>query len=293
MTKQTSLTLSKAAVGRCVGLFALVGMLLVLLASAAYAQSPETGDDVEPCESCHSAEAEAWMSSTHAIVPDGGSEPYATCEDCHGAYVKGHPDEGVVALRVDSSMCQNCHANTFTEWEGTIHAQANVQCISCHVSHSEELRLTDEALCRSCHKESLTDSFHESHWYVDAACTDCHMSPSTIPGAMVMTGNMGDISAPVHDFTSVSSDKCLDCHRDSVNESAAQVGVRQLALADLRTEQQRVAELDARLESAKQTTYTMQVMTPITLGFGIGIGGMVGIIFMLFVARYSRKDDQS
>lgn len=286
----TTQTFNHKNFGRWIAIFALVSMLLVLMTSAAFAQSSETGDDVEPCESCHSVEAEGWMASTHAVIPDGGSAPYATCEDCHGAYVKGHPDEGVVELRVDSSMCQDCHSSTFEQWEGTIHAEANVQCISCHVSHSQELRLTDETLCRACHKESLTDSFHTAHWYVDAACSDCHMSPSEIPGAMAMTSNIGDLAAPTHDFTSVSSDNCLDCHRESVNAAAAQMGVRELALAELRTEKQRVAELDARLESAKQTSYTLQVMTPITLGFGIGVGGMLGIVFMLFAARYNRKD---
>ncbi|MBI1296001.1 hypothetical protein GC175_13690 [bacterium] len=288
----TTQTFNHKNFGRWIAIFALVGMLLVLMTSAAFAQSSDAGDDVQPCESCHSMEAEGWMASTHAVIPDGGGEPYATCEDCHGAYVKGHPDEGVVALRVDSSMCQDCHINTFEQWEGTIHAEANVQCISCHVAHSQELRLTDETLCRACHQESLTDSFHTTHWYAEAACSDCHMSPSEISGAMAMTDNIGHLAAPTHDFTSVSPDNCLDCHRESVGASNEHFGVRDLALADLRTEKQRVAELDARLEAANQTSYTMQVMTPITLGFGIGVGGMLGIIFMLFAARYSRKDGE-
>jgi hypothetical protein len=34
-------------------------------------------------------------------------------------------------------------------------------------------------------------------------------------------------------------------------------------------------------------------MTPMALGFGIGIGGILGIIFMALASRFSRKDGES
>jgi len=214
----------------------------------------------------------------------------ATCAACHGEYGRGHPDDGEIELlTVDSATCQACHEATYDQWQHSIHAGEGVQCIGCHQVHSQELRLTDEQLCRSCHKESLTDSFHSAHWYVEVACTDCHLSPATIHSEMAMVGNQGTISAPSHDFTSVSSVMCLDCHRENVKNPAEGLSIRQLALAELRSEQQRAAELDARLESAKRTTSTLQVMTPLNLGFGIGVGGILGIVFMLFLARYSRN----
>jgi hypothetical protein len=77
-----------------------------------------------------------------------------------------------------------------------------------------------------------------------------------------------------------------------VENPAERLDVQQLALADLRTQSERVAELDTKLESAKRTTYSLQVMTPIMLGFGLGIGGIVGIVFMLVVSRLSRKGDE-
>jgi formate-dependent nitrite reductase cytochrome c552 subunit len=277
--------------GRLIALCCVLGMVGLFLATPASAQSPEP--TVEPCESCHSPEAEAWMVSPHANVPEGSDVPGATCEACHGPYVKGHPDNDVMELRVDSAMCQDCHASTFDQWQGTVHADANVQCISCHVSHSQDLRLTDEKLCRACHQESLTDPFHSAHWYVEASCTDCHMAGEAIPGAMVMIGNDGVIAGGGHDFTTVSSEKCLDCHRGDVASVGNARTAQQLALADLRTQTLRVAELDAQLEVAKQTTYQLQVMTPMTLGFGIGIGGMIGIIFMLVMSRLGRKDKES
>jgi hypothetical protein len=53
--------------------------------------------------------------------------------------------------------------------------------------------------------------------------------------------------------------------------------VRLLAMAD------RAPELVAELEAAEQTNQSLRVMTLVSLGLGIGIGGMMGIIFMLVV----------
>lgn len=249
----------------------------------------------DPCASCHSTETDAWLTSAHAVeAGDMTGATGATCAACHGEYSKGHPEDGAMELlTVDSAMCQNCHETLFDQWQHSIHAGEGVQCIGCHQVHSQELRLTDEELCRACHKESLTDSFHAAHWYVEVACTDCHMSPAAIPGQMVMAGNQANITAPIHDFTTVSSDNCLGCHRENVKNPDDRLDAQQLALAELRNEQQRANELDARLTSAQQTTKSLQVLTPLNLGFGIGVGGILGILFMLFVARYSRKGGQS
>ncbi|MBX3001024.1 MAG: hypothetical protein KF893_21055 [Caldilineaceae bacterium] len=292
MLREYSSTAKLAVGGRLIVLCCLMGIVCLFLAIPAQAQTPDAAD-IQPCESCHSPEANAWMLSTHADVPAGSDLPNATCEACHGPYIKGHPDNDVMDLRVDSSMCQDCHANTFDQWQGTIHAEANVQCISCHVSHSQDLRLTDEKLCRACHKESLTDPFHSAHWYIETACTDCHMAGSASSDALAMVGNPGVVTGGNHDFTSVSSQKCLNCHRADVASNGNLLTAQQLALADLRIQTQRVTELNAQLETARQDTYKLQVMTPMTLGFGIGIGGMLGIILMLAISRLSRKDSQS
>ena len=229
------------------------------------------------------------MDSPHANVPTGSDVAGATCEACHGTYVKGHPENGIETLRVDASLCQDCHAETFTEWQGTIHAEADVQCISCHQSHSQQLRLTDEQLCRACHKESLEDPFHSAHWYTEVACIDCHLASTPVAGALAMAGSDATITRASHDFTTVSADKCLDCHRGDVANPSERIDAQQLALVELRTQTQQVAELDAHLEQAQQTANALQVMTPVALGFGLGIGGMLGIIFMLIIARMERK----
>jgi hypothetical protein len=53
--------------------------------------------------------------------------------------------------------------------------------------------------------------------------------------------------------------------------------VRLLAMAD------RAPELVAELEAAEQTNQSLRVMTLVSLGLGIGIGGMMGIVFMLVI----------
>jgi formate-dependent nitrite reductase cytochrome c552 subunit len=73
-----------------------------------------------------------------------------TFEDCHGPYVEDHPKTGTMQLTVDSAICETCHTTTFDQWAGSLHAQSGVQCIGCHLSHSQTFRLTDEALCGTC-----------------------------------------------------------------------------------------------------------------------------------------------
>jgi hypothetical protein len=292
MLKQFHVRSKMFAGWRLIGLCCLVGSLLLLAVASVQAQSDEP-DDVKPCASCHSTEADAWSISPHANLIEENGMPGATCEACHGAYVRGHPDSAVVDLRVDSSMCQDCHAGVFSQWQESIHAQANVQCISCHSSHSQGLRLTDQEMCRACHKESLSDPFHTAHWYTDASCTNCHLAPTALPNTLVMAGDSGFLTTASHDFTTVSSENCLDCHRTDIGSSAERNNAHQLLLADLRSQSQRVAELDARLAAARRTSYSFQVMTPMALGFGIGIGGMLGIIFMVVFSRLGRKDDES
>jgi hypothetical protein len=291
-------------IGQALFLAALISLLCLAATGPAFAELPPelppelpaVVDEVGTCVSCHPAEYEHWLNSTHAFVPSDSGEPYASCESCHGEYVYGHPQNGVVQIRVDSSMCSDCHAETVEQWEGTIHAEANVQCISCHMAHSQDLRLTDDRLCQSCHTGPKEDSFHTVHWYNDVSCTTCHMSPNRLMGVMVMNGDgiadLGSLINPTHDFTAVSSAQCLDCHRESVFNPDQRSGSREVMITELRKEQNRSAELTARLHDARKTTQNWQIMTPVSLGMGVGIGGVLGIAFMLFLARYMRKEGE-
>ncbi|MCC6170109.1 MAG: hypothetical protein IT329_23020 [Caldilineaceae bacterium] len=245
--------------------------------SSLLAQSPAL-DDAETCVSCHQEESEAWEISPHGTVaPESAGETGgASCVDCHGEYVKGHPAEGPMSLSVDSSSCQDCHADTFAQWDDSHHASEGVQCISCHKPHSQQLRLTDETLCQSCHRESLDDPFHTAHWQGDVTCTSCHLADT--PHMQMVAGQdpaMGVTAAPSHDFVTVSGQNCLDCHRETVaiTETASTKPIAEQTMASENVNTRRDARNFATLSAAN-------------LGFGLGIGGILGIVFMLVAGSY-------
>ena len=107
------------------------------------------------CLTCHTTSFDA-----ATPMPDAAG---VTCEACHGPLVTGHPESGEMPLDVDSSVCSDCHVDTHAEWQTTAHGEAGVQCIGCHKSHTQNLRLDDQKLCESCHSDRLLDSGHSAH----------------------------------------------------------------------------------------------------------------------------------
>ncbi len=246
---------------------------------------------VKPCSSCHEEEFDAWLASPHADLADPETGlAAATCTSCHGEYTRGHPDEDLVPLIVDSSSCQDCHADTFTQWEGSLHGEEGVQCISCHLPHSQEMRLTDERMCTSCHQESLDDSLHTAHWQGEASCTDCHMAGSVETMTLASAGSnvaLINPAAPSHDFVTVSADKCLDCHREDVKLGAASRDAQQIAYAEA---MQKLPEVTAALEQEQIANRRLGFFSVANLGFGVGLGGILGIVFMVVYARWFRNN---
>jgi len=249
----------------------------------------------DPCASCHSAETDAWLDSAHKVeAGDTMGTTGAACTTCHGDYSRGHPDDGAMEfLAVDSATCQECHEPTFDQWQHSVHAGEGVQCIGCHQVHSQDLRLTDEKLCQSCHREAVEDPFHTAHWYSEVACTNCHMAAMTVPNTGLLVSNSGQSAAatlPSHDFVTVSSQNCLTCHKDGIGTAAAR---NDPTLTELRSANAQVEVLGNELTATHKWSKSLEQVAPMFLGFGIGIGGMLGIALMIFVARYGWKDDQS
>ncbi|MGL4648856.1 MAG: hypothetical protein ACRC1H_05565 [Caldilineaceae bacterium] len=288
--------LSLFALGLLAAFFCLVAP------QVARAQDPLTSGDtvaipteeVKPCTSCHEDEADSWMASPHALTsnPDTG-EAAASCTTCHGDYVRGHPDEALTPLRADSNACKTCHAGTFTQWENSTHGAEGVQCISCHQPHSQEMRLTDERQCTACHQESLDDPMHSAHWQAETACTDCHMAQVSADAALAMAHSAGAsdgaalmavLPSTNHDFVSVSADNCLGCHAEDVS-SNQQTSFSTTALTARDTEEA-LSNTQAELESAEQRNYSLTIFSLANLGFGLGIGGILGIVFMVAFVRF-------
>jgi hypothetical protein len=253
---------------------------LFCLPTSGQAQADPAQED-DSCVTCHSDEGTAWTHSPHGQVPpeSAGMAGGASCVDCHGPYIKGHPASGTITLTVDSSQCQTCHTDTYVQWQGSQHAQDNVQCISCHRPHSQELRLTDESLCQSCHHESLADPLHTAHWTGDATCTTCHLAD--VPQmnlAASQDPTLGRVVAPSHDFVTVSSKNCLDCHADDVSATPVATTAGNAAATH---EAQLLA---GQLEQTQRANKSLTTFSAANLGFGLGIGGILGIVFMLIGA---------
>ena len=257
-------------------------LLALLLPSTASAGSPPQ-DSVGPetCAQCHPSQASVWGDSSHAQVQTSGAQAGVTCEVCHGTYVPNHPQEGLMQLPADGSCCRTCHTDTYQQWHETGHAGSNVQCTSCHVPHSQETRLSAEELCESCHRE---EAEHWVHHEAGVHCTDCHLATST---PSETTGDLrvmaGDV-APDHRFK-LAVEACVDCHKESIHDRVFHEAAGHMDVSQLSEMNERARELAYELEDAKQANRSLRTMSVVSLGFGLGTGGVLGAIFVL-VAGY-------
>lgn len=277
MTNLTRFTVSDNYLRTCLvltGFLILVVGLVFPVTTTTAAPPPPLG--AEKCVGCHPEETDTWRNSTHAhVVFDEGGPIGVTCEACHGRYVVGHPEEGVMQLTVDSSVCENCHTDTFGQWRHSTHAQAGVQCIGCHLSHSQYFRLTEEELCHSCHREHSENFRGTPHNAAGLSCVDCHF-PSTPVGEMAFT-----------------SDDCAKCHEGAVHQTLgtlhqASISTIQTISRQTMAEPGVVPELRAKLEMAQQEKKSLQSMSLVYLGLGMGIGGVLGIAFMQVIGYVNR-----
>ncbi len=309
----------------CRHLIVIICLFVLLIAVPATVLADEPNPDASgagQCAMCHQTEYEEWQNSPHAsamtplVHPDGSMEcgestedctclschttnfdpanqtfthEGVTCEACHGAYVEGHPESGMMQLSVDSSVCSGCHVETHKEWSTTAHAKADVQCIGCHRSHSQDLRLANNQLCESCHRERLQDSGHVVHQQSEVTCVDCHTSPAT------KVANSGEVVTGEHSSGhtfKVVTDVCANCHGATFhNEDFVS---NQQTTAHLASLPECPDDASGELASTKEANKTLQNMTIISLGIGIGVGGMIGIVLALagtYIIQGRKKSD--
>ncbi len=316
MLIRNTTTRSVGATGRWSRIGSLVVLLCLVLPTPVWAGARL--DEAEPCAQCHQAEATVWQASPHAqamtaidealklacsgdIVQDctclschttgydGGAYDHAgvTCEACHGSYEPDHPGSGAMQLSVDSSPCQNCHAATFEEWTKTQHAQSGVQCIGCHQAHTQQTRQSDQDLCGSCHRERLHDFEHTAHEDADVACSDCHLPVAAVRDQTVGLELGGGGNAPDHSFA-VASQTCSGCHAASIHVKAPGEALDTADSARLTAMSERVRELAFELDDVKKDNRSLKTWTLFSLGLGLGVGGMLGIIFVSVVGLLSQ-----
>lgn len=292
---------------------ALIAVVLFLVCAPAVLADQPAPVDPNSCALCHQSEVQDWRSSPHAgamdaleghpdmVCPEAGDPDCdcltchssgfdgatpvpasmgVTCDACHGPLVAGHPESGNMQLDVSSTVCSTCHVETHAEWQTTAHGEADVQCIGCHRSHTQNLRLDDETLCKSCHTDRLQDTGHAAHAQSGTNCIDCHTSPSA-----VAVSAEGAMPAPSHEF-SVAPESCQACHGETFHQSAGQaVAAGQVGETARVVAAQPAAPLTTAASQASEEgdRRWLQGATIASLGVGIGIGGMLGIVFVLLV----------
>jgi predicted CXXCH cytochrome family protein len=210
-----------------------------------------------------------------------------TCEACHGPYDGEHPaGEAAVLLDSDSCICEDCHAETEHQWENSVHAAGNVQCISCHDVHSQELRQSEESLCASCHRTQPADTLHTTHLPNQVVCADCHFSPVQREEALAVRAVSGDQTVVNHKLNPDTSTACITCHSNPLDVDTAHV---QPVVA---VNEAKWTELTLELDEARDANRQLQVLPFVTLGVGLGIGVVMGAIVVMVVGIVCQRRRQ-
>jgi formate-dependent nitrite reductase cytochrome c552 subunit len=286
MSKPAVSTDKSAIIGRLILACCLVVLVSLVLPALVWAEGPpsgpgDTGSGTPKCAECHPQEMETWSNSPHAQVKLADGSVGVTCEDCHGTYVEGHPEKGLMQLSTDSSVCKSCHAQAYEKWAISAHGRLNVQCIGCHIAHSQGLRLTDNALCTACHQKPPTDLAHTSHSQAGVVCVSCHASTASAQAAAAAMP-AADAESD-HDFMATSSLPCVNCHdktpASSTTDTASDRAVGPAAAATANQPSEPVTTA----ETQERPAQILQIMPFVTLGLGMGIGGILGIVFMLTI----------
>jgi hypothetical protein len=184
-----------------------------------------------------------------------------------------------MALATDSGLCQSCHIDTHEQWLHSPHALANVSCTGCHRVHSQELRLTNQELCDSCHRGQHQGPVHAAHVGLGADCTDCHLSTAYEPHRLDVDGlelvAVTDRSTvPSHEFSVSNTEACIACHTEGA-------GLQQAVHSATVNEQ--AERLALELGQVEEENRSLQTLSLVALGVGLGVGALLGAVFVLAV----------
>ncbi|MFZ0392276.1 MAG: DmsE family decaheme c-type cytochrome [Terracidiphilus sp.] len=190
------------------------------------------------CAKCHQEIVKNFDNNPHSRPSPAHRGRGVTCESCHGPD-KAHAEGGAVSLIFDPARaaakdvdesCQECHEARRAHFEHSVHGNANLSCIDCHVIHgagaSRYLLKTEQPeLCIQCHsdvKQQFSTPFHHKVQEGLINCTDCHdphgaLGENSLPSAtwqfMVCTKCHGSIAGPfVHEHAAVKAEGCTACH---------------------------------------------------------------------------------
>jgi hypothetical protein len=81
----------------------------------------------------------------------------------------------------------------------------------------------------------------------------------------------------------VTSQACIDCHEQEASEAAFRPVNRPNP-----PDEQRLTVLTGKLKSVEQSNQSLKGLSVAGLGFGLGVGGMLGIVFVIIAGRFSQ-----
>lgn len=136
----------------------------------------------ELCGQCHSDARfgwDEWQTSTHF-------QRAMTCSVCHDPHSAGLKTVEGLEVQGSSGLCINCHRDYMTDFPYSIHSQASVECVDCHLhnfgvegdrdihtmpDHSFSANL---AACTTCHVDQM-------HGQTASAALDLTITPTPEP----------------------------------------------------------------------------------------------------------------
>jgi hypothetical protein len=92
---------------------------------------------------------------------------------------------------------------------------------------------------------------------------------------------------PDHDFIHVSSEDCIRCHGQDAHTLLP--ARDQIADAQVLALAESVPKLTEKLEAAETSNEILQIMAPISLGIGLGIGAVLGVAFMIVLGYINQR----
>lgn len=190
---------------------------------------------VTSCADCHEIDGPGYARNPHlALNRDPALAAHygvtSSCTACHGdaeAHIEEGGADGTIfsfgpdePASVKAERCLTCHQDAHPRFFATSHAQAGMDCTSCHAIHADggpdllippadslQADLAREigassAACASCHGSELASfQLNERHRLHEGsmACVDCHNSHE--PESRMLLGGF-------------RQQACVDCHRD-------------------------------------------------------------------------------
>ncbi|MDA8019002.1 MAG: hypothetical protein MPN21_16295 [Thermoanaerobaculia bacterium] len=191
---------------------------------------------VASCADCHEVDTPGYTHNPHAVLNlDAGLAARwgvtSSCDACHGdatEHIETAGKDGTIfafgddrSSAVKIEACLQCHSDAHPRFFSTAHAQAGLDCSSCHSIHASDgakslPRLlegplaaelaarvgADNAVCSDCHSSVFAEfEFNERHRLQEGTmgCTDCH-SPHEPETRLQLAG--------------FKQQACIDCHVD-------------------------------------------------------------------------------